>query len=265
MDLLSAFHRDCKKGDEWAIQPHFRISSCVYSSAEGCRQYRTSRRHDGPPPYLHGSFKPLKDCTLHVVGLRQTLQLEGLTRGFDITAEDSLAKAVANASMLPPGAISITVAGGRRLAETGAVTLELSLISDDLGVGDAALTLSSLSTNTPFLKQAATALGETGLSLSLTGNLSAVDGSSEEAVATTTTNTVTTTTTTATTRTATTTSITTVTATTTSVTTTSVTTTSSTSVTATTTSATTTSTTGSLPQSSHDLFFQWFLDLFLTD
>ena len=36
---------------------------------------------------------PLKDCTLHVVGLRQTMQLEGLTRGFDLTAEDNLAKA----------------------------------------------------------------------------------------------------------------------------------------------------------------------------
>ena len=44
-------------------------------------------------PYLHGSFLPLKDCTLHVVGLRQTMQLEGLTRGFDLTAEDNLAKA----------------------------------------------------------------------------------------------------------------------------------------------------------------------------
>jgi len=28
-----------------------------------------------------------------VVGLRQTMQLEGLTRGFDLTAEDNLAKA----------------------------------------------------------------------------------------------------------------------------------------------------------------------------
>lgn len=185
VDLLSAFHRDCKKGDEWAIQPHFRISSCVYSSAEGCRQYRTSRSHDGPPPYLHGSGLPLKDCTLHVVGLRQTLRLEGLTRGFDLTAEDSLARAVSNASQLPPGAIAITVVGGsagRRLAEaTGVVTLELSMTSDDSGVGSAALSLSSLSSNTIFLGEAASALGAPSLSV-VTGNLSAVDGSSAEVV-----------------------------------------------------------------------------------
>lgn len=139
VDLLSAFHRDCKKGDEWAIQPHFRIGSCTYSSAEGCREYRTSRVHDGPPPYLHGSFKPLKDCTLHVVGLRQTMRLEGLTRGFDFSAAENLAKLVADASKLPPGAVSITVVGGlegRRLAETtGAVTLELTMTSDDSQVG----------------------------------------------------------------------------------------------------------------------------------
>lgn len=186
VDLLSAFHRDCKKGDEWAIQPHFRIGSCTYSSAEGCRQYRTSRVHDGPPPYLHGSFLPLKDCTLHVVGLRQTMQLEGLTRGFDLTAEDNLAKVVANASQLPRGAVSISVVGGnlgRRLAATtGTVTLELSMSSDDSQVGAAALSLSSLSSNTPFLSQASSALGESSLSVSVTGNLSAVDGSSAEVV-----------------------------------------------------------------------------------
>lgn len=157
MDLLSAFHRDCKKGDEWAIQPHFRIGSCTYSSAEGCRQYRTSRVHDGPPPYLHGSFLPLKDCTLHVVGLRQTLRLEGLTRGFDLTAQENLARVVANASLLPPGAVSISVSDARRLAESGVVTLELSMSSDDSSVGIAALSLSSLSTNTPFLSQVANA------------------------------------------------------------------------------------------------------------
>lgn len=186
VDLLSAFHRDCKKGDDWAIQPHFRIGSCTYSSAEGCRQYRTSRVHDGPPPYLHGSFLPLKDCTLHVVGLRQTMQLEGLTRGFDLTAEDNLAKVVANASQLPPGAVSISVVGGnlgRRLAATtGTVTLELSMSSDDSQVAAAALSLSSLSSNTPFLSQASSALGESSLSVSVTGNLSAVDGASAEVV-----------------------------------------------------------------------------------
>jgi len=182
VDLLSAFHRDCKKGDEWAIQPHFRIGSCTYSSAEGCRQYRTSRVHDGPPPYLHGSFLPLKDCTLHVVGLRQTLRLEGLTRGFDLTAQENLARVVANASMLPPGAVSISVSDARRLAESGVVTLELSMSSDDSSVGIAALSLSSLSTNTPFLSQASSALGETSLSVSVTGNLSAVDGAGAEVV-----------------------------------------------------------------------------------
>ena len=85
------------------------------------------------------------------------MKLEGLTRGFDLTAEDNLAKVVANASKLPPGAVSITVIGGatgRRLAETtGTVSLELSMTSDDSQVGTAALSLSSLSTNAPFLSQ----------------------------------------------------------------------------------------------------------------
>ena len=115
------------------------------------------------------------------------MRLEGLTRGFDLTAEDSLARAVSNASQLPPGAIAITVVGGsagRRLAETtGVVTLELSLTSDDSLVGSAALSLSSLSSNTPFLGEAASALGAPSLSVSVTGNLSAVDGASEEVVA----------------------------------------------------------------------------------
>jgi hypothetical protein len=64
---------------------------------------------------------------------------------------------VANASQLPPGAVSISVVGGnlgRRLAATtGTVTLELSMSSDDSQVGAAALSLSSLSSNTPFLSQ----------------------------------------------------------------------------------------------------------------
>ncbi|CAJ1378463.1 unnamed protein product [Effrenium voratum] len=188
VDLLSAFHRDCRKGDAWAIEPHFQIASCVYSSAEGCRQYRTTWSHqkDSPAPYLHGAGLPVKDCTLHVVGVRQTLQLEGLTRGFDLTAENALAQAVANASMLPPGAIAIAVLGGassRRLAETtGQVTLQLSLASDDTTVGDVALSLNGLQSNQPFLSEAATAMGETSLSVALVGNMTAVDGSSEEAV-----------------------------------------------------------------------------------
>ena len=186
MDLLSAFHRDCKKGD-WAVAPSFRIQSCVFSSAEGCRQYRTSRQHTGPPPYLHGSFLPVKDCTLHVVGLRQTLRLEGLTRGFDLSSEDSLARAVANASLLPAGAISISVVAGesgRRLAETtGAITLEVGMSSDDASVGSAAVGLSTLGGNSPFLSELAAALGEDSISVGVVGNLSAVDGSSEELAA----------------------------------------------------------------------------------
>ncbi|CAE7947537.1 TNXB [Symbiodinium sp. KB8] len=186
VDLLSAFHRDCKKGD-WAVAPSFRIQSCVFSSAEGCRQYRTSRQHTGPPPYLHGSFLPVKDCTLHVVGLRQTLRLEGLTRGFDLSSEDSLARAVANASLLPAGAISISVVGGesgRRLAETtGAIMLEVGMSSDDASVGSAAVGLSTLGGNSPFLSELAAALGEDSISVGVVGNLSAVDGSSEELAA----------------------------------------------------------------------------------
>jgi len=186
VDLLSAFHRDCKKGD-WAVAPSFRIQSCVFSSAEGCRQYRTSRQHTGPPPYLHGSFLPVKDCTLHVVGLRQTLSLEGLTRGFDLSSEDSLARAVANASLLPAGAISISVVAGesgRRLAETtGAITLEVGMSSDDASVGSAAVGLSTLGGNSPFLSELAAALGEDSISVGVVGNLSAVDGSSEELAA----------------------------------------------------------------------------------
>jgi hypothetical protein len=184
VDLLSAFHRDCKKDSEWAIAPHFKIESCVYSSEEGCRQYRTSRRHEGPPPWLHGSFLPLLDCTLHVVGLRQTMRLEGLTRGFNVGSEDSLARAVANASMLPPGAISITVVGGqaaRRLASvSGTVTLELSTSSDDAGLARVALGLAGLSNNLPFLEEVATSLGETNLTLGVVGDLSAVDSSASE-------------------------------------------------------------------------------------
>ena len=52
VDLLSAFHRDCKRGD-WAIQPDFAIEACTYTSAEGCRQYRTKLHRDpviDPPP-----------------------------------------------------------------------------------------------------------------------------------------------------------------------------------------------------------------------
>ena len=115
------------------------------------------------------------------------MRLEGLTRGFDLGSEDSLARAVANASLLPPGAISISLVGGtaaRRLAETtGAVTLEVAMSSDDAGVGAAAIGLSSLGSNSPFLLEVANALGEDSISVGVVGNLSAVDGSSEELAA----------------------------------------------------------------------------------
>ena len=115
------------------------------------------------------------------------MRLEGLTRGFDLGSEDSLARAVANASLLPPGAISISLVGGtaaRRLAETtGAVTLDVAMSSDDAGVGAAAIGLSSLGSNSPFLLEVANALGEDSISVGVVGNLSAVDGSSEELAA----------------------------------------------------------------------------------
>eukprot|EP00930_Biecheleria_cincta_P036104 TRINITY_DN24783_c0_g1_i1.p1 TRINITY_DN24783_c0_g1~~TRINITY_DN24783_c0_g1_i1.p1 ORF type:complete len:2581 (+),score=311.66 TRINITY_DN24783_c0_g1_i1:162-7904(+) len=189
VDLLSAFHRDCKKGSSWAIQPDFAIESCVYSSAEGCRQYRTSRKmqsRDGPPPWRHGSFQPITDCTLHVMGLRQTMRLEGLTRGFELGSEDAVASAVANASLLPSGAISVSVRGGssgRRLsAITGVVTLELSIESDDTTSSSAALGLVSLSENVPFLGAMASSLGEANLQVAVQGSINATDGAAEEAM-----------------------------------------------------------------------------------
>lgn len=182
VDLLSAFHRDCKKDKDWALQPHFKISTCVYSSAEGCRSYRTSRKSetlDGPPPWRHGSFKPLTDCTLHIVGLRQTMRLEGLTRGFDLSSPDTLARIVANVSQLPPGAVSISVAGatpGARRLSGSSVELEISISSDDGTVQNAALGLSTLSSNTAFLKAAADTLGESGIMVTTSDNVTATDG-----------------------------------------------------------------------------------------
>mmetsp|Transcript_134092 Transcript_134092/g.428462 ORF Transcript_134092/g.428462 Transcript_134092/m.428462 type:complete len:2501 (-) Transcript_134092:185-7687(-) len=185
VDLLSAFHRDCKKNKDWALVPSFKINSCVYSSAEGCRTYRTLRKSpsaDGPPPWLHGSFKPLTDCTLHVIGVRQTLRLEGLTRGFDLGAEDSLARIVANVSLLPPGAVSVKLVGttgGRRLSATS-VDLEIQATSDDGGLELAALGLATLSSNAAFAKAAGDSLGTGSLSV-VAGNITADEGGVVEA------------------------------------------------------------------------------------
>ena len=121
VDLLSAYHRDCKKGRPWAIVDHFKIDSCVFSSVEGCRSYRTARLGHGAPSrwnnwgewqpmtsgadgsqlgVLHGWGKPVMDCTLHVVGVRATMQLEGLTRSFDTTASDAIAGHLVAAKVL---------------------------------------------------------------------------------------------------------------------------------------------------------------------
>lgn len=182
VDLLSAFHRDCKQDKEWALQPSFKIDSCVYSSAEGCRSYRTWRRRpevDGPPPWLHGSFNPIDDCTLHVIGVRQTMRIEGLTRGFEMGAEDNLARIVANVSLLPPGAVSIKLVGtgGARRLSASAVDLVIEASSDDGGLALAARGLSTLSSNEAFVRTASAALGESSLTV-FAGNLSATESSS---------------------------------------------------------------------------------------
>ena len=193
VDLLSAYHRDCKKEKGWAIVPHFKIDSCVYSSVEGCRSYRTQRQGYGAPSrwnnwgqwqpmttaadgspmgVLHGWGKPVTDCTLHVVGVRATMQLEGLTRGFDTTAADAMAKVVSSESKVPTGSIQfvnvrtvsgfatyyvsdcrrVSCPGGRRLQTTSAAAVgatalefEVSITSNDDGVRDVLTLLSDLS------------------------------------------------------------------------------------------------------------------------
>lgn len=198
VDLLSAYHRDCKKGRPWAIVDHFKIDSCVFSSVEGCRSYRTARLGHGAPSrwnnwgewqpmtsgadgsqlgVLHGWGKPVMDCTLHVVGVRATMQLEGLTRSFDTTASDAIAKVISSQAKVPTDSIRLvnvrTVSGfasyyvsdcrsvscptGRRLQTTAgggatspsALEFEVSFTSNDdaarnvlalmsdLGAGDA--------------------------------------------------------------------------------------------------------------------------------
>jgi hypothetical protein len=116
VDLLSAYHRDCKKASTWAIVEHFKIDGCSFSSVEGCRSYRTGRGPNGnqmtyiggvPQGILHGAFKPVVDCVLHVIGVRATMQLEGLTRGFDTTASDAVASVIAANAMVPPASVQL--------------------------------------------------------------------------------------------------------------------------------------------------------------
>jgi len=188
VDLLSAFHRNCKGDKDYAIKSDFKINSCVYSSAEGCRTYRTSVKRiaaDGPPPWVHGSFKPLTDCTLHVLGIRQTMALEGLTQTFDTSSAKSLAKIVANASQLPEGAVAITINGrrlgdrllseeeGRHLSSTVEVTISIN--TDDGGISSVAQALAGVSKNTAFAKTAAAALGVESLTVSMSDDLSTED------------------------------------------------------------------------------------------
>ena len=195
VDLLSAYHRDCKKGQPWAIVPHFFIDSCVFSSVEGCRSYRTARAGSGTPSrwnnwggshamatgasgqalgVLHGWGKPVTDCTLHIIGVRATMQLEGLTRGFDPTASEAVARVLSAEAQVPPGSVQFvnvrTVSGfatyyvsdcrrtdcavGRRRrlqaasATSGTTALEFEvLVSSNDGVVSNVLTLlSDLST-----------------------------------------------------------------------------------------------------------------------
>ena len=128
VDLLSAYHRDCKGEQGWAVVPHFKVESCVFSSAEGCRSYRTARVGHGPPSrwnnwgewndiatnsdgtplgVLHGWGKPVTDCTLHIVGVRATMQLEGLTRGFDATASNAVAKVISDEAQVPSDSVQL--------------------------------------------------------------------------------------------------------------------------------------------------------------
>jgi len=58
-----------------------------------------------PQGILHGAFKPVDDCTLHVIGVRATMQLEGLTRGFDTSASDAMASVIAASAMVPPASV----------------------------------------------------------------------------------------------------------------------------------------------------------------
>jgi hypothetical protein len=50
----------------WAVWPSWHVIVCWLQSS-GCRQYRTARHNSQnkmfPPPYLHGNFKDVLDCT----------------------------------------------------------------------------------------------------------------------------------------------------------------------------------------------------------
>jgi hypothetical protein len=50
----------------WAVQPSFRVITCT-KRPDSCREYRTNRHVSEyakfPPPFLHGNFKPVVDCT----------------------------------------------------------------------------------------------------------------------------------------------------------------------------------------------------------
>jgi hypothetical protein len=175
VDLLSAFHRNCKQENkDWAVVPHFRIDSCVYTSAEGCRSYRTFRHRDelDMPPYLHGSFKPVKDCVLRVVGVRSTMALEGLTRSFDLDAKAAIARVIARQADIPAGSVQLLntrtaggfgsysvgdcrskdCIGGRRHLQNGeiptSVEFELLIVSNDATAAQASLLLEGLGNGT---------------------------------------------------------------------------------------------------------------------
>ena len=50
----------------WAVQRSWHVITCFLSTS-GCREYRTARHNSAdalfPPPYLHGNFKNVLDCT----------------------------------------------------------------------------------------------------------------------------------------------------------------------------------------------------------
>ena len=56
---------------------------------------------------IHGNGKPLVDCTLHIVGVRATMALEGLTRGFDPAAKDSVARMISLEAGVPRDSVSL--------------------------------------------------------------------------------------------------------------------------------------------------------------
>jgi len=181
VDVLSAFHRDCSQpGQNWAVVPHFQISGCTFSSAEGCRSYRTHRTTQRP--VAHGNFKPVVDCVLKVVGVRSTLRLEGLTRAFDADAKDAVSMLIASAADVPAASVMLvnvrTVAGfqdfivgdcrsiscsGRRLlgvADHSAVDIDLAVSANDQQLAQVLTALAAYNqTFADPLKQSMVAMG----------------------------------------------------------------------------------------------------------